>query len=84
VGGRARFEGANLMLNPSEEFRKYAADCNRMAKLSRDKQDRTAWNQLAERWIVCAVQAESRYPPAHLQARESAKRHRRAAHSWSH
>jgi hypothetical protein len=41
-------------MNPSEEFLKHAADCQRMAKFTRDPASRATWNRMAERWQRCA------------------------------
>jgi hypothetical protein len=41
-------------MNPSEEFLRHAADCQRMAKFSRDPASRATWNRMAERWLRCA------------------------------
>jgi len=41
-------------MNPSEEFLRHAADCQRMAKFTRDRASRETWNRMAERWVRCA------------------------------
>jgi hypothetical protein len=41
-------------MNPSEEFLKHAADCQKMAKFTRDPQSRATWNRMAQRWMDCA------------------------------
>jgi hypothetical protein len=41
-------------MNPSEEFRKHAADCEQMAKFTRDPASRATWIRMAERWLQCA------------------------------
>jgi hypothetical protein len=41
-------------MNPSEEFLKHAADCQKMAKFTRDPESRATWNRMAQRWIECA------------------------------
>jgi len=40
------------------EFRKHAADCEKMAKVSDDRETKAAWKRMAERWLVCAKLAE--------------------------
>jgi hypothetical protein len=40
------------------EFRKHAADCQKMAKVSSDSETKAAWKGMAERWILCAKLAE--------------------------
>jgi hypothetical protein len=41
-------------MNPSEEFRRHAAECQQMAKFTRDPASRATWNRMAERWLHCA------------------------------
>ncbi len=41
-------------MNPSEEFRKHAAECAQMAKFTRDPASRATWSRMAERWMRCA------------------------------
>jgi hypothetical protein len=41
-------------MNPSEEFLRHAADCQRMAKFTRDPTSRETWSRMAERWVRCA------------------------------
>jgi hypothetical protein len=55
------------------EFRRYAEDCRRMATASTNRNDRQAWNQLAERWMRCADNAENE-----AEAAETALNARRA------
>jgi hypothetical protein len=40
------------------EFRKHAADCKKMAKVSNDRETKAAWKRMAERWMLCAKLAE--------------------------
>src|ERR1700674_2701225 len=44
-------------VKPSEELRHHAAECNRMANSTRGGEKAT-WSQMAERWLVCAKQAD--------------------------
>ena len=41
-------------MNPSEEFLRHAADCQRMAKFTRDPTSKVTWSRMAERWMRCA------------------------------
>ena len=41
-------------MNPSEEFLRHAADCQQMAKFTRDPTSKETWSRMAERWIRCA------------------------------
>ena len=62
-------------MNPSEEFLKHAADCQQMAKLTRDPQSKATWNRMAARWMECV----ERFKQSHAVARTTPKRHRRPA-----
>jgi hypothetical protein len=56
-------------MNLSEEFLKHAADCQQMARFTRDPESKATWSRMAERWIDCAErfkiqsQAIARTPP---------------------
>ena len=41
-------------MNPAEEFLRHAADCQQMAKFTRDPASRVTWQRMAERWRHCA------------------------------
>src|SRR5262249_57832508 len=41
-------------MDPSEVFMRHAAECEYMAKCSRDKKNREVWRRMSERWIRCA------------------------------
>jgi len=60
------------------EFRKHAADCETMAKVSRDPETKAAWKRMAERWLVCAKWAEDQDLLQRRHAEENhSKPHRR-------
>ena len=41
-------------MTPSEQFLRFAADCESMAKLTPDPENEPAWGRLADRWARCA------------------------------
>jgi hypothetical protein len=41
-------------MHPPEEFLKHAADCEAMAKSTRDPQSKATWKRMADRWRGCA------------------------------
>ena len=45
-------------MTPSQQFLKYAADCESMAKLTLNGKNDPDWHCLAERWVRCAQWAE--------------------------
>ena len=65
-------------MNLSEEFRKFAAECERMAKLTHDRQNKKAWRRMSERWLQNAKSFEKRYSTL-----EAQNRRRKRAHAWS-
>ena len=40
-------------MNPADEFLRHAADCQQMAKFTRDPASRATWQRMAERWRHC-------------------------------
>ena len=47
------------LINPSDEFMKQAAECQRMAKATRNPANKATWNRMAERWLQCAERAKN-------------------------
>jgi hypothetical protein len=66
-------------MNPSEEFLRHAAECQQMAKLTRDPQSRETWSRMAQRWISCA----ERFRTQQLAAHRGPMRHQRRAAAQS-
>jgi hypothetical protein len=69
-------------LNPTEEFLKHAAECELMAKFTRDPKNKATWSRMAERWHRCAKLFTSQSLAAHHHT--AAKRRRNPAPSWAH
>jgi hypothetical protein len=46
-------------MNPPDEFLKRAAECQQMAKVTRDPASKATWNRMAERWLRCAERSNS-------------------------
>jgi hypothetical protein len=59
---------------PSEEFRRHAAECASMAKVSRDPASREIWDRMAKRWIRCAELARPLDPPRPGSRRKPARK----------
>ena len=64
-------------MNSSEQFRKFAAECQVMARFARSPESKATWNHLAARWIQCAELAAERYASA-AKLHRTANRHRKA------
>jgi hypothetical protein len=48
---------AGVHMHAPEVFLKHAAECDGMAKFTRDSQSCAAWKGMAERWRQCAERA---------------------------
>lgn len=61
-------------MNPPDEFLKHAAECQQMAKATRDPASKATWNRMAERWLQCADRAKNQKvaPPARISLRRQA------------
>ena len=51
-------------MNPSEEFLRHAAECQQMAKFTRDPASKATWSRMAERWLRCAEVFQRQRPPS--------------------
>ena len=62
----------------AQEFEKHAADCELMAKLTRDGESKSQWRELAQRFRQCANRAAvppaNGVPPSRLNAQRSSPR----------
>ena len=66
------------------EFRKHAADCEKMAKVSDDRKTKAVWKRMAERWLLCAKLADDQDLFQRRRAEEkSLKAPRRPLHGWA-
>jgi hypothetical protein len=45
-------------MDVSERFLRFAAECELMAKATRDRENKTVWRVIAQRWIRCAELVE--------------------------
>jgi len=71
-------------MNPSEEFRRHAAECGRMAG-SRRGNEKATWSLMAARWLECAKQADDAYAAVRFRIEaDRSKPRRRLAHRWNH
>ena len=46
------------MMHATDRFLRFAAECEVMAKFTRNPQDKAVWNGIAQRWLRCAELAE--------------------------
>ena len=46
-------------INPADEFLKHAAECQQMARATRNPASKATWNRMAERWLQCAERAKN-------------------------
>ena len=66
------------MQAPDRVFLKRAAECERMAELTRDPESKFVWRRMADRWHRCAKVVASAASEAAHRA-DKVKRHRKAA-----
>ena len=66
----------------SEDFLRHAAECEYMAKFSRDVKNKLVWRDMAERWVRCAELAKQQSAAIHNSPR--ARPHRRVSASSVH
>ena len=52
-------------MDASERFLRFAAECELMAKVTRDRENKTVWRGMAQRWIRCAELVEQQSSLAH-------------------
>ena len=69
-------------MNPPDEFLKHAADCEQMAKFTRDPESMATWNRMADRWRRCAEIFTNQNLAAHHHM--PAKRRQNATPGWAH
>jgi hypothetical protein len=46
-------------MHPTEQFLRHAAECEEMARFTRDLESKTTWRRMAERWRVFAAQSSA-------------------------
>jgi hypothetical protein len=69
-------------MDTSAEFRKYAADCEKMVKVSKDRETKAVWKRMAERWLRCAKLAEEEDAYQARQLEEKRSKPHRNPHAW--
>jgi hypothetical protein len=69
-------------MNTSEKFYRFAAECEFMAELTHNPENKTVWRRMAERWLRCAELFDRQSSAAHYDG--FIKRHRKTTHSWAH
>ena len=68
-------------MSASEKFRKFAGECQAMAKFARSPESKATWDDLAARWVQCAELNELRSSTATLD--RMARRHRMPIRRWT-
>jgi hypothetical protein len=69
-------------MDTSERFLRFAAECELMAKVTRDRENKTVWRSIAQRWIRCAELVEKQNASA--LAAHSMKHRGKAAYALAH
>jgi hypothetical protein len=68
-------------MHATDRFMRFAAECEVMAKVTRNPQDKAVWNGLAQRWLRCAELMDQEH--ANIRRATTAKR-QRASRSLAH
>jgi len=63
-------------------FRKYASDCETMAKVSKDLETKAVWKGMVDRWLLCAKSAENEDLSLRRQLEERRSKPHRNPHAW--
>lgn len=71
-------------MQATDRFLRFAAECEVMAKSTRNIQDKAVWNGLAQRWLRCAQMMEEQANVASVRHTAPAKRQRSFLRSLSH
>ena len=66
----------------TEDFLRHAAECEYMAKFSRDAHNKAVWRSMAERWVRCAELAKQQ--SAVIRNSPKARQYRRISASLAH
>lgn len=69
-------------MHATDRFLRFAAECESMAKFTRNPENKAVWNGLAQRWLRCAELLDREQSP--LRHSSSAKRQRTFSHSLPH
>jgi hypothetical protein len=67
------------LINPGDAFLQHAADCQRMAKFTRDPESRETWSRMAQRWTECAERFKHDREAFH----RTPLRHRKPPRAWA-
>jgi hypothetical protein len=57
--GKSKKRAPMTPINPADEFLKHAAECQQMAKATRNPASKATWNRMAVRWLQCAERAKN-------------------------
>jgi hypothetical protein len=67
-------------MDVSRKFLRFAAECEVMAKMAPDKENKLVWRRLADRWLQCV----GLYEGLTADRDSLIRRHQKSAHSWVH
>jgi hypothetical protein len=69
-------------MHTTDRFLRFAAECEVMAKFTRNPQNKAVWNGLAQRWLRCAELMDQEQ--ANVRLASAAKRQRTFLHNMAH
>jgi hypothetical protein len=69
-------------MHATDQFLRFAAECEVMAKFTRNPENKAVWNGLAQRWLRCAELLDREH--TNVRHVRSAKRQRTFLHNLPH
>jgi hypothetical protein len=69
-------------MHTTDQFLRFAAECEAMAKFTRSRENKAIWNGLAQRWLRCAELMDHERAGVHRPT--SPKRQRTFLHNLPH
>jgi hypothetical protein len=70
-------------MDTAAQFRKYAANCKKMSRVSTDPETKALWRRMEERWLLCAKLAEEdEQSAARIHAQRVASKRNLNGHSY--
>ena len=69
-------------MDATRAFLRFAAECEVMTTITRDKESKLMWRRLAERWLMCAGLIDYQRSTANYGS--LMQRDERPAHHWTH
>jgi hypothetical protein len=70
-------------MHTTDQFLRFAAECEMMAQFTRSPENKAVWNGLAQRWLRCAELMDQEHASVHHH-KAPEKRHRTFLQNMAH